>query len=170
MEWGALRTDLPWCSWRCCFWYKSEDQEVSIDSIYNKLIFISDPKNKEARYSRGDIQGILSRLRKILKSDFGEKLSGVNAHSFREIREKEKCVYIGLSVLGFAEIARSLGKIFLGDISYTAYDIYKNITPIDDKKAIRYGIYIDELSAVVTDEFVEILNKCRGAKMELTFA
>ena len=32
------------------------------------------------------------------------------------------------------------------------------------------GVYIDELSAVVSNNFIELLNKCRGAKMELTFA
>ena len=32
------------------------------------------------------------------------------------------------------------------------------------------GLYIDELSAVITDEFIEILNKCRGAKVEITSA
>lgn len=150
---------------------KTSEQEVSLLTIYNKLIELSDPKNKEnALFSRNDIQGILSRLNKIIKSDFGKSLNGVDALSFTDIRKTNKCIYIGLSVLGFAEIARSLGKVFLGDISYSAYETYKNITPHSNQGLSKIGIYIDELSAVITDEFVEILNKCRGAKMELTFA
>lgn|GEM_PF-381880 len=150
---------------------QGEGQELSIENIYQKLIDISDPKKKdEALYSRNDIQGILSRLKKLIRSDFGPRLKGTTALSFKDIREENKCVYIGLSVLGFAEIARSLGKLILGDISYSAYFTYKNITPVNVGKISKIGIYIDELSAVITDEFIEILNKCRGAKMELTFA
>jgi len=44
------------------------------------------------------------------------------------------------------------------------------MTPMESGNLKSMGIYIDELSAVITDEFIEILNKCRGAKMELTFA
>lgn len=150
---------------------KANECEVSIESIYNQLIKISDPKLKDdCLYARKDIQGILSRLRKIMRSDFGKKLKGIDALSFCDIRESNKCVYIGLSVLGYAEIARSLGKIILGDISYSAYKAYKLMTPMESGNLKSMGIYIDELSAVITDEFIEILNKCRGAKMELTFA
>lgn len=151
---------------------KSNDSEVSIEAIYNKLIEISDPKlDDDIRlYKRADIQGILSRLRKIMRSDFGSKLKGADALSFCDIRESNKCVYIGLSVLGYAEMARSVGKLILGDISYCAYKAYSEMNPYEEDKLKSIGIYIDELSAVITDEFIEILNKCRGAKMELTFA
>ena len=97
-----------------------------------------------------------------------DQLGGSNF--FRRLRESGACVYIGLSVLGYAEIARSLGKIFLGDIAYSAYDAYKSIGINDRNKNPKVGIYIDELSAVITNEFVEILNKVRGAGIELTFA
>jgi len=150
---------------------KSKDELVNIESIYNKLIEISDPKVKESYlYKRDDIQGILSRLKKLIRSDFGSKLSKPEGLSFNDIRQTNKCVYIGLSVLGFAEIARSLGKVVLGDISYSAYDTYKGISPVSEDKLSKMGLYIDELSAVITNEFVEILNKVRGAKIELTFA
>ncbi len=150
---------------------QDNENEVCIESIYEKLIDISDPKKKdEALYKRSDIGGILSRLKKFIRSDFGKKLKGSHSLSFKEIRETNKCVYISLSVLGFAEIARALGKLILGDISYSAYDTYKRITPLGVQDLRPIGIYIDELSAVITDEFIEILNKVRGAKMELTFA
>lgn len=150
---------------------KQYDEDVSLENIYNKILEISDPKKSDvALYSRNDVQGIISRLKKIINSDFGPHLKGPEALSFREIRQSKRCVYIGLSVLGYAEIARSIGKIILGDISYAGYDTYKTITPSNSNKLTKIGIYIDELSAVITDEFIEILNKIRGAKVELTFA
>ena len=150
---------------------KENGDEVSIETIYQELIKVSDLKLKDdCLYARKDIQGVLSRLRKIMRSDFGDKLKGAEGLSFSDIRDSNKCVYIGLSVLGYAEIARSLGKVILGDISYSAYKSYKEINPMNSSSLKSMGIYIDELSAVITDEFIEILNKCRGAKMELTFA
>ena len=68
--------------------------------------------------------------------------------------------------MGYPHIARALGKTLLGDLAYTAYDAYKSLTPNQSP----VGIYIDELSAVITNDFVELLNKCRGVGMELTFA
>ena len=150
---------------------KSKDELVNLESIYNKLIEISDSKNKEENlYKRDDIQGILSRLKKITRSDFGEKLNKANGLSFKDIRDSKKCVYIGLPVLGFAEISRAIGKIILGDVSYSAYKTYRHITPLTEDSLPKLALYIDELSAVITDEFIEILNKVRGAKMEITFA
>jgi len=150
---------------------QKNDGQVCIENIHKMLLEISDPKKKDdSQYTRDDIKGIESRLKKFIRSDFGPKLKGPEALSFKTIRESKRCVYIGLSVLGFAEIARSLGKVILGDIAYSAYDTYKTISPSGKKDLGKMAIYIDELSAVITDEFIEILNKVRGAKMELTFA
>ena len=150
---------------------KTKEEQINFESIYNKLIEISESKNKEAfLYKRDDIQGILSRLKKYIRSDFSSKLNQAEGLSFNDIRRTNKCVYIGLPVLGFAEIARSLGKVILGDIAHSAYETYKTITPATEDDISMLGLYVDELSAVITNEFVEVLNKIRGAKMELTFA
>ncbi len=148
---------------------KDEGAEITLRGIFEEISRLSRPTNKRACYQRDDVQGILSRLQKLINSPFGEKLEGGNAISFGDIRASRKCVYIGLSVLGYAEIARSLGRMILGDITYCAYDIYRKADLISSPKS-PMGICIDELSAIITDEFIEILNKARGAGMELTFA
>jgi conjugal transfer pilus assembly protein TraD len=79
------------------------------------------------------------------------------------------CIYWTLS-FRHAETARAIGKLFLGDINYSVYNTYRNITPRNKVNLKPLGLYIDELSAIITDEFVEILNKCRGAKVEITSA
>jgi type IV secretory pathway TraG/TraD family ATPase VirD4 len=81
-----------------------------------------------------------------------------------------KCVYIGIPVLGYPKIARSIGKIILGDLSFSVYKKYSELSIELENKLTPVGVYIDELSAVITNEFIELLNKCRGVKMELTFA
>ena len=150
---------------------KEKNQLITFSNIYNMLNQLTDDKsNKDVGYKKKDIQGILTRIKNITDSDFGPKLEGANAYSFEEIRKTNKCVYIGLSVLGYAETAKALGKIFLGDLSHSIYEIYKVSTNQTLSKQVPTGIYIDELSAVITGQFVEILNKCRKAKVELNFA
>lgn len=148
-----------------------ESKQVTIENIHNELLTLSDSSNKsKCIYKRDEVRGILSRLRKYINSDYGDKLKGINALSFLDIRNSKKCVYIGLSVLGYSKMARSLGKIILGDVAYCAYATYKSITPTSKDDLTSLGLYIDELSAIITpNEFIELLNKIRGAKMELTF-
>ena len=109
------------------------------------------------------------RLENVVQSDFGPKL-GDDGLSLREVWESKKCVYIGMPVLGYPKIARGLGRLILGDLAYTIYNAYKNATVRNSRQFWPVGIYIDELSAVITDEFIELLNKCRGVGMELNFA
>ena len=99
------------------------------------------------------------------ESDFADHLNS-GGISFRDIWNSNNCIYIGLPVLGYPRVARSLGKIILGDIAHAVYSVYKQ----NINKTNPIGIYIDELSSVITDEFIELLNKSRGAKVELTVA
>lgn len=148
------------------------NEEVSFKSIYHKLLFLSDPaRSKEVPYyKRDDINGIISRIGKIMKSDFGKRLDGTDALSFLDIRNSKKCVYIGISVLGFSKISRSLGKIILRDVGHCSYEAYKIMTPEVRKTIPKIGLYVDELSAIITpNEFIELLNKIRGAEMEISF-
>ena len=147
---------------------KEEGKRITLGRICREIDEIS-KEGKKKCYRRKDVHGALSRLRKIEHSDFSSKLDGHNALSFQDIRRSRKCVYIGLSVLGHAEIARSLGRVLLGDMAHCAYEAYKKVDPLLSKKN-PIGIYIDELSSVITDEFIEVLNKARGAGMELNFA
>ena len=149
---------------------KKKRNIVSLKSIYDELLLLCESKDKELKLNRGDIEGLLTKLENIVNSDFGSILEGDGAYSFKELWKQNKCVYIGLSVLGYAEAARSIGKLFLGDINYSIYNTYRTMTPRSVESHKPLGLYIDELSAVITDEFIEILNKCRGAKVEITSA
>ncbi len=149
---------------------KDRNLTIDLNSIFKELIYLCNSKDKEFKLNRTDIEGLLTKLENIIDSDFNESLKGIDSYSFSRLRSQGKCVYIGLSVLGYAETARSIGKLFLGDINYSIYNSYRNITAKTKAHLKPQALYIDELSAVVTDEFVEILNKCRGAKLEITSA
>jgi hypothetical protein len=149
---------------------KSKNITISLQSIYDEINLLCESRDKSIKVNRSEIEGLLTKIDNIVDSDFGDSLKGPNAYSFTRLRDEGKCVYIGLSVLGYAETARAIGKLFLGDINYSVYNTYRNITPRNKVNLKPLGLYIDELSAIITDEFVEILNKCRGAKVEITSA
>ena len=144
---------------------KSDKHPITYHTLKYKLLHMSNPTGKERVFDRKNIEGIITRLDNIVSGDFGPLLCN-GGLSMKHIRNSGKCVYIGLPVLGYPHIARSLGKTILGDLAYAVYDAYKSLTPT----GTPVGVYIDELSAVITDEFIELLNKCRGVGMELTFA
>lgn len=154
---------------QACILLQDTTVKMSLGNILIKLQEISDPNSKERLFDRKDIDGIIARLENIVDSDFGPKLEEDGA-SFSEIWSQKKCIYIGLPVLGFPHIARALGKIILGDLSFAVYDTYTTLTTEMYDQLSPVGVYIDEMSAVITNEFIELMNKCRGAKLELTFA
>ena len=150
---------------KACSLLAEKDHVITYKNLMQKLLDLSNPGSKEKMFDRKNIGGIIARLDNIVDSDFGPML-GSDGFSMKYLWNANGCVYIGLPVLGYPQIARALGKTLLGDLAYAAYDAYK----FDNPEKLPAGIYIDELSAVITHEFIELLNKCRGVGMELTFA
>ncbi|MFT6632891.1 MAG: hypothetical protein ACJAS4_002859 [Bacteriovoracaceae bacterium] len=150
---------------------KKRGMTVTLDSIY-RVIFESCRLGKTDKDFIDEklVDGLMIKLSKIIYSDFSSSLSGENTKSFRQLRDEGKCVYIGLPVLGYPEIARALGKLILGDVNYCVYDDYRTSSTSNNKSLTPVALYIDELSAFITNEFIETLNKCRGAKLEITTA
>src|SRR5690606_35882564 len=114
--------------------------------------------------------GLISKLEAILVSDFGRILNsdGPNALTLSKVREEGACLYIGLSTQGYGETATAVGKLFLVELLYNSYKTLSR----EESKGLEnpISIYFDEFGSLVTPEFIELQNKCRGAGMELTLA
>jgi conjugative coupling factor TraD (TOL family) len=78
------------------------------------------------------------------------------------IKEK-KIIYIGLDSLTNPNIAQAVGKAFLSDLVSTAGKIYK-----ESNANYRLNLHCDELSEIIQDSFVKILNKAGGAGFQVT--
>src|SRR5690606_4311042 len=114
--------------------------------------------------------GLISKLEAILVSDFGRILNsdGPNALTLSKVRAEGACLYIGLSTQGYGETATAVGKLFLGELLYNSY---KTLSSPESKGLENpISVYFDEFGSLVTPEFIELQNKCRGAGMELTLA
>ncbi|MCO4794943.1 MAG: TraM recognition domain-containing protein [Bacteriovoracaceae bacterium] len=102
--------------------------------------------------------------------DLDEAVLTHDGLSLNDVWSSKSCLYIGLPVLGYPKVAKSLGKMILGDLSNAIYQKYSSYNSDSLDSLEPCAVYIDELSAVIYDGFIEILNKCRGVKMELNFA
>lgn len=117
-----------------------------------------------------DNVGLISKLEAILVSDFGKILnSGPEGLTLSKVRDEKACLYIGLSTQGYGETATAVGKLFLGELLYNSY---KTLSAVEHQDGLNnpISIYFDEFGSLVTPEFIELQNKCRGAGMELTVA
>lgn len=150
---------------------KKANKVITLERIYTEIIKIAESKEQKfQKVNPSEIDGILTKLENINNSDFGPIINNPNGLSFYELRERNSNTYVGVQVLGYPEIARAIGKIFLGDIATSVNQTYEE-TGIEDNLDLNpISLYIDELGAVITPDFVEILNKCRGSKLELTTA
>lgn len=80
-----------------------------------------------------------------------------------DVIKNKKVLYIGLDSLTNPNIAQAVGKAFLSDLVSTAGKIYK-------EPNARYilNLHCDELSEIIQDSFVKILNKAGGAGFQVT--
>lgn len=117
-----------------------------------------------------DNSGLIVKLKKIFQSDFGKLLSDENGLTLQNIRDSRDCLYIGLSVQGYRETAKALGKIFLNELLYNSYTSLISNSSDSESKKNPISVFYDEFGAVVNQDFIELQNKCRGAGMELTVA
>jgi conjugal transfer pilus assembly protein TraD len=121
--------------------------------------------------SNKDITGLISKIEAIIYSDFGKFLShDGDGLTLSQIREQKACLYIGLSTQGYGETAVAVGKLFLGELLYNSYKTLKSFDNDQEALSNPVSIYFDEFGSLVTPQFIELQNKCRGAGMELTLA
>ncbi len=137
-------------------------REFSLKSIHERLLENSNEK---------DIVGLLAKLESILESDFARLLDGAKDDlTISKIWEEGACLYLGLSTQGYGETAKSIGKLFLEELLYNSYSSLKGTTEGKMSVFRPVSVFFDEFGAVVTPEFIELQNKCRGAGMQLTMA
>lgn len=140
---------------------QKEEKTFTLRAIFQELVKLEDKDNT----------GIITKIEAILVSDFGKILnSESDGLTLSKIRDQKACLYIGLSTQGYGETAKAVGKLFLGELLYNSYKTLSTVS--DDSSGLNnpISIYFDEFGSIITPEFIELQNKCRGAGMELTLA
>ncbi len=141
---------------------KVRDKDFTLLNIHELL------SNK---YGSDKIIGLLVKLESLLESDFGNLLNGGRDDlTFSKIRKEGASLYIGLSTQGYGETAMAIGRLFLGELLYNSYTSLNSYEGLALAKKRPLSIYFDEFGSIVTPQFIELQNKCRGAGIELTMA
>lgn len=140
---------------------EKENKDFTLKGVFEELVKMESKDNV----------GLIAKLEAILVSDFGRILnSNKDGLTLSKIRNEKACLYIGLSTQGYGETATAVGKLFLGELLYNSYMTLSQPIELQDGLKNPVSIYFDEFGSLVTPEFIELQNKCRGAGMELTLA
>ncbi|PIR33314.1 MAG: hypothetical protein COV37_16775, partial [Bdellovibrio sp. CG11_big_fil_rev_8_21_14_0_20_39_38] len=140
---------------------EKEKKAFTLQAAFDELVQMESKENI----------GLIAKIEAILVSDFGKILNAEqDGLTLSKIREERACLYIGLSTQGYGETATAVGKLFLGELLHNSYKTLSN--PVDPEAGLKnpISIFFDEFGSLVTPEFIELQNKCRGAGMELTLA
>ena len=123
----------------------------------------------EKSQERKNISGLLSQLFTLDKSEYGTLIDASRAKSltYDQIREEGVCVYIGISALGMGSAGNILNKLYFGGLLHHCRNSYTRRTT---KETGPMSLFFVELSSVIHEGFIDLQNKCRGARMEITYA
>lgn len=139
---------------------RADEKSFNLKTIYDYL----------CQNETKDNVGLIVKLQAIIQSDFGKILTQGGGMTFSQVRKERACLYIGLSTQGYGETASAIGKLFLNELLYHSYKSLTENNLESFSKNNPIGVYFDEFGALVTPEFIELQNKCRGAGIELTIA
>lgn len=145
---------------KACNKLKLEGEEISLSKVLAEL----------KRISSDEIAGLIAHLSRIQESDFASRLnSSEDKLTFSKIRQERACLYIGLSVQGYGDSARTVGKLFLGELLFNSY---MTMRMGDEQGGLNnpISVHFDELGSLLVPDFIDLLNKCRSAGIELTMA
>ncbi len=106
---------------------------------------------------------VLSEINKSNASNlFSFQHSDCEIELMSAIKQKQ-VIYIGLDSLTNPNVAQAVGKALLSDLVSTAGKLYK-----ESHANYRLNLHCDELSEIIQDSFVKILNKAGGAGFQIT--
>lgn len=142
-------------------------QSGDIKKIQGSLIVeLYDAASMDKQYYDKITASVGPVLAKINSSSASTIFSSVNSScevELMDVIKTKKVLYIGLDSLSNATVAQDVGKAFLSDLVSTAGKIYK-----DPHAHYRVNIHCDELSEIIQESFVKILNKAGGAGFQVT--
>ncbi|KTD73812.1 type IV conjugative transfer system coupling protein TraD [Legionella tucsonensis] len=106
---------------------------------------------------------VLSEINKSNASKILSSKTQTGDIELMDVIKNKKVLYVGLDSLTNPNIAQAVGKAFLSDLVSTAGKIYK-----EPNAHYTLNLHCDELSEIIQDSFVKILNKAGGAGFQVT--
>ncbi len=129
----------------------SKDLEVMKDMFHDNTKFLS---------------GFIADLGLVTKSEFSRLTDSQESKiDLLEVYQKNKIVYFALNTQGYEETAKRFGRLILQDIKTVSNYIQ---TQMEEGERHFFPVYVDEFSSFVYENFIDFMNKARGAKLAVT--
>lgn len=139
----------------------------NVESLHDQvLIDLFDAATMDKHYYdkiTASVGPVLSEINKSNASSIFSFNKSPHEIELMDAIKQKKVIYIGLDSLTNPNIAQAVGKAFLSDLVSTAGKIYK-----ESNANYRLNLHCDELSEIIQDSFVKILNKAGGAGFQVT--
>lgn len=112
------------------------------------------------------LSGLISDLALVTKSEFSRLVDVDKSEiDLLKVYEDNKIVYFSLNTQGYEETAKRFGRLILQDIKTVSNEIQ---TQKAESERHFFPVFVDEFSSFVYENFIEFLNKGRGAGFAIT--
>ena len=112
------------------------------------------------------LSGLIADLALVAKSEFSVLVDVDQAEiDLLKVYEENKIVYFSLNTQGYEETAKRFGRLILQDIKTVSNEIQ---TQKDAAERHFFPVFVDEFSSFTYENFIEFLNKGRGAGFAIT--
>jgi type IV secretory pathway TraG/TraD family ATPase VirD4 len=112
------------------------------------------------------LSGLIADLALIAKSEFSVLVDVDEGEiDLLKVYDQNKIVYFSLNTQGYEETAKRFGRLILQDIKTVSNEIQ---TQKDASERHFFPVYVDEFSSFTYENFIEFLNKGRGAGFAIT--
>lgn len=140
--------------------------DIDLHDLYREL---------KAKHNNENTSGLINQFDRLLKSDFGKCFKsglkeGTRSMTLKEAHRTKKCIYIGCSTQGYAQIARTIGKMFVSEAMNLSYTIGRESSDSHKNMKNSIALFIDEAGSVLFPDFIDLVNKCRASGINIFLA
>lgn len=118
-----------------------------------------------------EIMGLITDLQNLIRSSAGRLLTddalGAGAIDLMRSIQSQEIVYCLMNSMQDKESSVAIGKLFLQDLISTVGRIYREV-PEAERRPVT--LIVDEFASFATDNFIDLINRARGAKMGIIVA
>jgi type IV secretory pathway TraG/TraD family ATPase VirD4 len=144
---------------------RAMEQNIEYSDILSGIESLNDPRISQAK--RNAIEGLRSQLEVILNSAAGRWLlvnPNGNNINIKEAAHKGQVIVFSLDSSNYPELAALVANLIIQDLKTVSSELR------DDPASSPTQIFIDEFSAIGSDNIIGLINKSRDAGLPVTLS
>lgn len=167
---SQIMDSLEWSE----IYYKNECQEALLQALsdikkeFRRFTISLIIEKLEENQNKKSIGSIINQLKLLDRSNMGELIdTHLPRTSISFVNTTTTCLYIGIPSINIGSAGNILNKLIFGEILLLTNHI---LTGKWYEQPMTMSIFFDELSSTVHEGFIDLLNKCRAANIEVYYA